>query len=288
LSETGFPDAAAARVAFQPTDVQARWQKQIEAYQGEVAGLIARIEELRNVLGHRRVSVADVQTAEDELQRLAQELRSGRHEHATMTEQSRQLEEKIKTAEKYRRQLNDERRQHQVFARLAEDLRSDNFQAFLLQETFGKLVRGASHRLMQLSGERFGLDFREDEIVVIDQDNAGARRSTDTLSGGETFLTALSLALELSEQVQHAVGAVQMDCLFIDEGFGTLDPEALNQVADAIHNLQVGGRMVGIITHIPELMEQFDQRVLVEKVGGVSRLRVESGADLPILQKSDS
>jgi PAS domain S-box-containing protein len=111
--------------------------------------------------------------------------------------------------------------------------------------------------------------------VVIDRDNAGERRSTDTISGGETFLTSLSLALELSAQVQRAVGAIHLDCLFIDEGFGTLDPEALRVVADAVRSLQVGGRMVGIVTHIPELREEFDQRLVVAKNGGTSLVRVE-------------
>ena len=111
--------------------------------------------------------------------------------------------------------------------------------------------------------------------MVIDYDNAGERRGTDTLSGGETFLASLALALELSDQVQQAVGAVRLDCLFIDEGFGTLDPETLRVVADTVRGLQVGGRMVGIITHIPELKEEFDQRVLVEKESGSSRVRVE-------------
>jgi exonuclease SbcC len=73
---------------------------------------------------------------------------------------------------------------------------------------------------------------------------------------------------------QEAVGAVHLGCLFIDEGFGTLDPDTLRTVADAIRNLQVAGRMVGIITHIPELRDEFDQRVFVEREAGRSLLRV--------------
>jgi exonuclease SbcC len=138
------------------------------------------------------------------------------------------------------------------------------------------LVQGASQQLSRLTGDRYGLDYVEDQIVVIDRDNAGERRSTDTLSGGETFLASLSLALELSAQVQRAVGAIHLDCLFIDEGFGTLDPETLRVVADAVRSLQVGGRMVGIITHIPELREEFDQRLIVENEAGASRVRIES------------
>jgi exonuclease SbcC len=70
------------------------------------------------------------------------------------------------------------------------------------------------------------------------------------------------------------VGAVRLDCLLIDEGFGSLDPETLRVATDAIHGLQVGGRMVGIITHIPALQEEFDQQMLIAKVDGTSRVQI--------------
>jgi exonuclease SbcC len=90
----------------------------------------------------------------------------------------------------------------------------------------------------------------------------------------------LSLALELSNQVQRTAGAVHLDSLFIDEGFGTLDPDTLALVSETIQNLQVGGRMVGIITHIPELRDEFAQQVIVTKYQGFSSVKVSglSGA----------
>ena len=90
----------------------------------------------------------------------------------------------------------------------------------------------------------------------------------------------MSLALELSNQVQRTAGAVHLDSLFIDEGFGTLDPDTLALVSETIQNLQVGGRMVGIITHIPELRDEFAQQVIVTKYQGFSSVKVSglSGA----------
>jgi DNA repair protein SbcC/Rad50 len=102
-------------------------------------------------------------------------------------------------------------------------------------------------------------------------------RSADTLSGGETFLASLALALQLSEQVQRAAGATRLDSLFIDEGFGTLDPEALDAAAGAIESLPVGGRMVGIISHIDELSFRLPARVRVSKTPEGSRLMLETG-----------
>ena len=109
------------------------------------------------------------------------------------------------------------------------------------------------------------LEFTDEEIMVVDHDNAGETCISDTLSGGETFLTSLSLALALSDQVQRAAGAVHLDSLFIDEGFGTLDPETLAVVSETIQTLQVGWQMVGIITHIPELRDELSQQVRVTK-----------------------
>src|SRR6476620_4596461 len=90
-------------------------------------------------------------------------------------------------------------------------------------------------------------------------------RSADTLSGGETFLASLALALQLGEQVQKAAEATKLDSLFIDEGFGTLDPEALDAAASVIESLRVGGRMVGIISHIEDLSLRLPARVRVGK-----------------------
>src|SRR6202008_980269 len=108
------------------------------------------------------------------------------------------------------------------------------------------------------------LDQRDAQFFVLDHDNAGERRRAETLSGGETFLASLALALELSNQVQRAFGATVLDSLFLDEGFGTLDPEALEVATAAIEALPTGGRMVGIITHIQELTNRLPAKLMVE------------------------
>ena len=88
-------------------------------------------------------------------------------------------------------------------------------------------------------------------------------------------MTALALALELSEQVQRISGAVKLSSLFIDEGFGTLDPESLDAAAGAIENLPTAGRMVGIITHIEELSGRLPARIKVEKHVSGSHIQIE-------------
>ncbi len=189
------------------------------------------------------------------------------------------MRERLARSRELRDQLEREESALRVVDLLANDLRSDKFQAYVLQEVFTELVQGASTRLLRLTAERYSLRFDDDEIRVVDHDNADETRISDTLSGGETFLTSLALALELSDQVQRAVGAVNLDSLFIDEGFGTLDPDTLALVAETLQSLRVGGRMVGIITHIPELRDEFAQQVIVTKRQGYSTVEVRGAAE---------
>jgi len=102
------------------------------------------------------------------------------------------------------------------------------------------------------------------EIEIFDQ-YTGYARSVATLSGGETFLASLSLALGLADVVQSYAGGIHLDTILVDEGFGTLDPEALDMAIKALIDLQKGGRLVGIISHVPELKERIDARLEVTK-----------------------
>lgn len=212
--------------------------------------------------------------AETELLELKRALDLDTTEEGRLSQQLTELEQRAERVRERGLALQRDERRQALFQQLASDLRSENFRAFVLEEAFQELVAGAGARLLALSG-RYGFEFQDDAFHVVDHDSAGERRSAETLSGGETFLASLSLALELSQQIQRAAGAVHLDSLFIDEGFGTLDPEALETIAGALEDLQVGGRMVGIITHLPDLTARIPNRVLVEKRQEGSRLTVE-------------
>jgi len=132
--------------------------------------------------------------------------------------------------------------------------------------------RASSRRLVTMSSDRYRLQRQKEasdlrrpsglELAVFDGWSNRARPAI-TLSGGESFLAALSLALGLAETVQEQSGATPLETIFVDEGFGALDQNALEQAMDALTELKDSGRLVGVITHVPELRQVIDARLEV-------------------------
>ena len=151
---------------------------------------------------------------------------------------------------------------------------------------FDRILGRANTRLLIMSGGQYELrrsaragDNRSQtglELEVIDHYN-GTARSVKTLSGGETFAASLSLALGLSDEVQAAAGGVQLEAMFVDEGFGSLDSEALQQALAALVGVSGGNRIVGIISHVAELTDRIDRQIIVTKDrSGGSRVQVQA------------
>ncbi|MEM7517033.1 MAG: SbcC/MukB-like Walker B domain-containing protein, partial [Planctomycetota bacterium] len=274
VDQAGFEDAHAVETAVRDPDVQKELRDRVQTHERELHTVEERVTVLKEELGTDRVSKDQLEAATKRASALTDEVEKLVGQGQKLQQQVESMRKRIERSKELREELETEEQAYRLYSHLATDLRSDKFQAYVLEETFTELVRGASTRLLALTGDRYSLEFAEDQIVVVDHDNAGETRISDTLSGGETFLTSLSLALELSDQVQRAAGAVNLDSLFIDEGFGTLDPDTLDVVSETIQSLQVGGRMVGIITHIPELRDEFSQQILVTKHQGYSTVEV--------------
>ncbi|MFN8158831.1 MAG: SMC family ATPase [Candidatus Nanopelagicales bacterium] len=156
---------------------------------------------------------------------------------------------------------------------------------YVLRRWFDSVVEAANLRLDRMSAGRYQLE-RTDEVerkveqaglglVVIDL-HTGEVRSPRSLSGGETFYTSLALALGLADVVRAEAGGVDLDTLFIDEGFGTLDAEALELVMDVIDDLRDGGRAVGIVSHVADLKDQITERLEIRRTSpqGPSTTRI--------------
>ena len=279
IARAGFDGEAAVLAAVLDMATAAQLQELVHRHAQESHAAEERIAALRAELGEERVTDEQLAAAERRATEATAEVEAALGQANRLEEQTGRMRERLARSGELQSQLATAEADLRVHDLLAGDLRSDRFQAYVLHEVFTELVAGASARLLRLTGERYSLQFDDDEIRVVDHDNADETRISDTLSGGETFLTSLALALELSDQVQRAVGAVHLDSLFIDEGFGTLDPDTLALVAETLQTLRVGGRMVGIITHIPELRDEFAQQVIVTKRQGFSTVEVRGWAE---------
>ena len=139
---------------------------------------------------------------------------------------------------------------------------------------FDRILERANLRLQKMTGGQYDLKRRKTagnrqsqsglELDIVDHINT-TERSVNTLSGGEAFLASLALALGLSDEVQHSTG-IRLDTLFVDEGFGSLDSEALSKAYATLAGLTEGNRLVGIISHVPELKERIDRQIQVSKL----------------------
>lgn len=155
--------------------------------------------------------------------------------------------------------------------------RKIELETYVQMAYFDRILRRANLRLLTMSSGQYELKRKEDgeskkekaglDLNVIDHYN-GSERSVRTLSGGESFQASLSLALGLSDEIQSLSGGIRLDAMFVDEGFGSLDEEALDQAMKALDGLTEGRRMVGIISHVSELKERIDKKIMVTKNRG--------------------
>ena len=157
-------------------------------------------------------------------------------------------------------------------------------ETYIQMAFFDRIIEKANRRLMIMTGEQYEIKRRVEadnlrsqsglELNVIDHYN-GSERSVKSLSGGESFKASLSLALGLSDEIQSSAGGIRLDTMFVDEGFGSLDENSLQQAYEALAGLTEGNRLVGIISHVPDLKEKIDRQIVVTKArSGGSRAEI--------------
>ena len=152
--------------------------------------------------------------------------------------------------------------------------RKIELETYVQMAYFDRILRRANLRLMTMSSGQYELKRQENgegkkekaglELNVIDHYN-GTERSVKTLSGGESFQASLSLALGLSDEIQAGAGGIRLDAMFVDEGFGSLDEDSLNQAIRSLNDLAQGQRLVGIISHVGELKDRIERKIIVTK-----------------------
>jgi len=191
----------------------------------------------------------------------------------------KRIEEGIARAKGIAEEAEDARAAGSLAKDLAALLRVTAFPNYIRERALKVLAQGGSHRLLEISRNRYEFRVIGQEFLVADNWNLGDTRSVKTLSGGETFLASLALALALAEGLP-AMGATTragtLESLFIDEGFSNLDVSTLDDVVNALEVIgRDGNRMVGMVTHLEELAERMDARIRVHKSETGSRVTIE-------------
>ncbi|RLJ69958.1 exonuclease SbcC [Hydrogenivirga caldilitoris] len=245
-------------------------ERELETYNREVAGLEDRIKELERKLSQIQETEKPeniemlLASKREELEQLLKTV----GELKITAQQKRELLEKKESLGKRASEIE---REILIYSQISEDLKSNKLQDFAASLMLNRIVERASEYLYNFTNTyEFGLDDKG-ELVVIDRAQ-GTERDVKSLSGGETFLASLSLALGVSDILS---ADAHLESLFIDEGFGSLDEETRERVSDILEVIkQRINRMVGIISHIPDLAERFHQRVVVKKHGDFSTVEV--------------
>ncbi|WP_018133328.1 AAA family ATPase [Effusibacillus pohliae] len=278
LKEENFATAGEVKDAILSLEELAELEKQVEEYEHLGNSLRRDKEKLERNLQGRSVS--------DEIwHQIRQSMTEAEHNKEQARSARVEAELHYKTmAEKHKlwTELESERlrlaKQLEYASQLKDVLKGDKFVEFLAQEQLQYVARQASDRLKRLTRNRYALEVADDGgFIMRDDANGGVKRPVSTLSGGETFLTSLSLALSLSSQIQLR-GKYPLEFFFLDEGFGTLDPELLDLVMSTLEQLHLENMTIGVISHVPELQQRLHRRLIVEPAepaGRGSRVRIE-------------
>ncbi|MFM9419837.1 AAA family ATPase [Thermus scotoductus] len=264
-----------AKALYLPPKEREALAERIRAHREELAQVEALLEEVEREARARFPGslppLAEVEARlrreEERLSEIQGSLEARMGERAVLEERLKEVGEKLHRRRELEARLAEVVREMGLWEKLAFDLQQNNFPAYLLGLRQRNLVERADELMATLSAGRYRLRSKEDEYQVLDLWTE-AVRPVRTLSGGESFLASLSLALALSEELSRG----RLGALFLDEGFGTLDPETLEVVAGVLEALPTRGRLVGIVTHVETLAERLPARLVVRKHPSGSRV----------------
>lgn len=259
-------------------------QERIREKEAQIQAAVAKVHDLEATL---RAQAPDLAPGTDEAIELQSRLRNlAALVNTLLTNiaredaQIRDIEQRMQQAALIRQEVQEKREQSTLYHELGRLLAADEFIGYVQREALSGLALAASQQLLTLSQGRYTLTLGDDknEFFVVDQWNGNETRSVKTLSGGESFLASLALALALSEGLagfSDEQARARLDSLFIDEGISSLDPESLETAITAIETLSSGKRMVGVISHVVELGERLPARIHVEKSQAGSTVTVK-------------
>ncbi|MBS6339735.1 MAG: SMC family ATPase, partial [Eubacterium limosum] len=262
-------------------------EEELTQYRFNLKSTAERVRELED--GLRDKNPVELTRYRESQQTLEAQIEGYRREITLLNEKIAQNRQQIGKIEGLVQELKEVERLQGIYTHLDQTIKGTlagkpkiSFERYILSAYLQDILESANVFLERMSSGRYRLevmgDFRQSgnrglEIEVVDA-YTGLRRSANTLSGGETFMAALSMALGLSDIVQSYAGGISLDTIFIDEGFATLDPEALDNAISCLLAIKNDGRTVGIISHVEELKDRIDTKIIVEKTEAGSHIDI--------------
>lgn len=295
LRQSSFDDTEAFLSALLPDSESAVLQQELKAFEQRELAAQATLAEpaVQAALAAELIDLDGAVTAADEAERAHNAAHStaerARAAHARIVELTRTLDDALA---RWRPRV-DEARAAGDLAALLEGKSTDNrlkmrLSTYVVAWRLGQVVDSANERLSSMTGGRYSLvhsdrranrETRGGLSIEVRDDWSGEEREPATLSGGETFVVSLALALGLADVVTAESGGTSLDTLFVDEGFGSLDAETLDDVLDVLDSLRDGGRVIGVVSHVAEMRSRIPAQLRVIKEQGGSRVKTAVGGD---------
>ena len=286
--QAGFADEKRYADAVDSLNLLADMEQEAASYREKLHAAQELCAHLKEALkGQKRKDLEQTEQDFEEMQRALSDVRKNLQGELT---KGQQVERSLSGIRKNRKEAERIRAEYGIVKDLDELANGNNsrrlvFEQYVLAGYFEQILKAANLRLFDMTDGRYELirakqvsDGRKKdnlEILVMDY-YTGKERSVKTLSGGETFKASLALALGMSDCIQARNGGIRVETLFIDEGFGALDEESLEQSCAVLQSLAGSDRMIGIISHVPELRERIESQIIIEKKNYGSSVRIRS------------
>lgn len=285
MSNQGFSTYRDYANSKRPDHEIDQFKKNLQGYKEECRSIIDRLNELQQ--GLQGVEIPKIEELNESLAAITEKINTLQQEMTNlllMLKENKGIYHQVTTINLEVKKLEE---QYKLVGHLYDISRGQNvqritFERYVLASFLDDILLEANTRLSKMTSGRYMLLRKSDrskgnvqsglELLVFDQ-YTGQERHVKTLSGGESFKASLSLALGLADVVQQHAGGISLETMFIDEGFGTLDPESLDQAIETLMDIQSSGRLVGVISHVPELKDRMEVRleVIASQTGSTTR-----------------
>ncbi|OAS83928.1 MULTISPECIES: SbcC/MukB-like Walker B domain-containing protein [Metabacillus] len=262
--ETSFKTIEETLAAVLPADKKQQMKAKIEFYTDKIKQLYTDLHRIEEKLSGKQLTLAEweqIQQIKAEMKDQVDEAVASKGAANNTLQMLVEKHERFMVIENEQKGLDD---MLQKLEKLQSVFKGNTFVEYVAEEQLQQVSRDASERLRQLTRGRYAIEVdSQGGFIMRDDANGGVRRPVSTLSGGETFLTSLALALSLSTQIQLR-GEYPLQFFFLDEGFGTLDVDLLDTVVTALEKLQAQNLSVGVISHVGELRARLPRKLIVE------------------------